>query len=239
MTVAALVVGAGQGSRFRRSLGATADEIAPKAFARLCGEPLIVHAARALAGAPEVDQVLPVVGAAELERLGELAPTLAAVAKLGPAVVGGLERQDSVRAGVAALGQGVTLVAVHDAARPLLRAVDVSRVIDAAAASGAAILATPIRSTVKRVRGGHVVETPPRDECWAAQTPQVFRVDWLLEALEKADVAGLRGTDDAALVERLGVSVEIVEGHPANLKITTAADLALAETWLNLLGGPG
>jgi 2-C-methyl-D-erythritol 4-phosphate cytidylyltransferase len=76
------------------------------------------------------------------------------------------------------------------------------------------------------------VETPPRSECFAAQTPQVFRLDWLREALAKAEAEGLRATDDAALVERLGVAVHVVEGPATNLKITTAADLALAEALL-------
>jgi 2-C-methyl-D-erythritol 4-phosphate cytidylyltransferase len=105
-------------------------------------------------------------------------------------------------------------------------------VVRAAEAWGAAILASPATDTWKRVRAGRVVETPPRSECFAAQTPQVFRLDWLREALAKAEAEGLRATDDAALVERLGVAVHVVEGPATNLKITTAADLALAEALL-------
>jgi 2-C-methyl-D-erythritol 4-phosphate cytidylyltransferase len=84
------------------------------------------------------------------------------------------------------------------------------------------------------VRGGRIVETPPRSECFAAQTPQVFRVDWLREALAKAESDGVRATDDAELVERLGIEVRVVEASSANLKITTASDLALAEALLRL-----
>jgi 2-C-methyl-D-erythritol 4-phosphate cytidylyltransferase len=116
-----------------------------------------------------------------------------------------------------------------------VRAADVSRVVAEAERCGAAILAAPIPDTVKRVREGRIVGTPPRAECFAAQTPQVFRIEWLREALAKADADGVRGTDDAALVERLGVEVRVVPGPATNLKITTAADLALAEALLPLL----
>jgi 2-C-methyl-D-erythritol 4-phosphate cytidylyltransferase len=128
-------------------------------------------------------------------------------------------------------------VAVHDAARPLVRPEDVSRVVAAARESGAALLAVPLTDTVKRVQGGLVVETPPREECWAAQTPQVFRVDLLREALAKATAAGFLGTDDAQLVERLGVPVRVVRGDPSNFKVTHAEDLLRAERVLAARGG--
>jgi 2-C-methyl-D-erythritol 4-phosphate cytidylyltransferase len=94
-----------------------------------------------------------------------------------------------------------------------------------------------VRDTIKRVREGRVVETPPRAECWAAQTPQVFRVEILREALAKAEAEGVIGTDDAQLVEALGVEVRIVPGDPDNLKITGPEDLALAERLLALRRG--
>jgi 2-C-methyl-D-erythritol 4-phosphate cytidylyltransferase len=97
---------------------------------------------------------------------------------------------------------------------------------------GAAILARPVGDTLKRVDGGRIVETPDRAECWAAQTPQVFRTEILREALTKAAAEGFQGTDDAQLVERLGVTVRVVEGDPDNLKITRHEDLALAEACL-------
>jgi 2-C-methyl-D-erythritol 4-phosphate cytidylyltransferase len=175
---------------------------------------------------------VPVVAREAMPRLAELESELGEIPKLCPAVAGGAERQDSVRCGLAALPAEVTHVAVHDAARPLVRARDVSRVVRAARKSGAALLAVPVRDTIKRVGAGWVVRTPPRAECYAAQTPQVFRIAWLRDALAKADADGVRGTDDSALVERLGVKVEVVEGDPSNLKITSAEDLFLAEAWL-------
>ena len=215
MRVAAIVVAAGRGERLGHAL--------PKAFVPLRGRSLLGHAVAALAASDRVDAVLPV-----LPR-GMTAPDDAAHAKLLPAVVGGERRQDSVAAGLAALPETVEWVAVHDAARALVRTAAVTRVIDAAIASGAALLAVPARDTIKRVRAGAVVETPPREECFAAQTPQVFRASLLREALEKASAEGRTGTDCAQLVEALGVRVAVVPGDPDNWKITDAEDLAAAE----------
>jgi 2-C-methyl-D-erythritol 4-phosphate cytidylyltransferase len=231
MSVAALVLGAGRGER----LGTDA----PKSFVPLLGRPILVHALEALAACPELDRLVPVVAAADLARLEPWRAELAAIPRLAPAVTGGAERQDSVRAGLRALPGDVAYVAVHDAARPLVRPADVARVIGVARESGAALLAVRARDTIKRVRGDRVLETPPRDECWAAQTPQVFRRDWLEEALAKAEADGFLGTDDAQLVERLGLPVRVVEGDPGNLKITFPEDVALAEARLRARGAPG
>jgi 2-C-methyl-D-erythritol 4-phosphate cytidylyltransferase len=221
MRVAALVVGAGRGERLARE--------EPKAFVPLAGRPLIAHALETLAGVAAIERVVPVVPP---EWCGELEARLGALArhpKLAAAVAGGSTRQDSVRAGLASLAEDFALVAVHDAARPLLRQEDAARVIASAARCGAAILAVPVGDTIKRARGGTVVETPPRGELYAAQTPQVFRREWLREALAKAAAEGRMGTDCAELVEALGVRVELVEGDPGNLKVTRPADLEQAE----------
>lgn len=231
MRVAALVLGAGRGERLGHAI--------PKAFVPLAGRPLVAHAVAALVAADEVEGVLPVVAAGDASRLEAALGALAGHPKLLPAVPGGAARQDSVRAGLGALPAGVRLVAVHDAARPLVRPEAVSRVIRAAERCGAALLAVPAADTIKRVRGGAVVETPLRDECFAAQTPQVFRTDWLAEGLAKAAAEGRRATDCAQLVEALGVRVEVVAGDADNLKVTRAADLALAEALLRDRRGPG
>lgn len=222
MRVAAVVVAAGRGERFGQAL--------PKAFVPLAGRPLILHAVEALLAVPEVVCLQPVVAEAELERFRELAAGVSE--RLADAVAGGAERQDSVAAGLAALPPDVDLVAVHDAARALVRPAAVARAIQVAAREGAAILAAPVRDTIKRVVGTRIVETPERAACWAAQTPQVFRTQLLREALAKAAAEGFRGSDDAELVERLGVAVHVVEGDPDNLKLTHPEDLALAELLL-------
>jgi 2-C-methyl-D-erythritol 4-phosphate cytidylyltransferase len=224
MRVAALVLGAGRGERLA--------EAVPKAFVPLCGKTLLVRALAAMAAAPEIDAAMPIVGRSDLSRLKALEPELALIPGLLPPVIGGAERQDSMRAGLAALPPDVAFVAVHDAARPLVATEAIGRVVDAARRSGAAILAVPVRDTIKRVCEGLIVETPNRSECYTAQTPQVFRVDVLREALEKAAAEAFIGTDDAEIVERIGVPVSVVPGDPSNIKITDRADLIAAERWL-------
>jgi len=221
MGVAALVLAAGRGERFGQPL--------PKAFVPLAGRPLLLHALAAMAASPLVDRVVPVIARADRERWERLRGETEQIPKLAPAVTGGSERQDSVRAGLAALAGDVAWVAVHDAARPFVRPAAVARVIAAARECGAAILAAPVADTIKRVQAGRVVETPPRAECWAAQTPQVFRVELLREALAKATAQGRVATDDAQLVEWLGVAVAVVEGDADNCKLTRPEDLAAAE----------
>jgi len=224
MRVAALVLAAGRGERIRAA--------APKAFLPVAGRALVVHAIEALAACDAIDAIVPVLPAGALDRVPAGALDPRARRKLRPAVAGGAERQDSMRAGLAALPADVELVAVHDAARALVRPADVARVVAAAERSGAALLAVPVRDTLKRVEAGRIATTVSRAGLWAAQTPQVFRASLLREALDKAEAEGFRGTDDAELVERLGAPIEIVEGDPGNVKITWPADLAWAEAVL-------
>ncbi len=233
MSVVALLLAAGRGRRMGRGV--------PMAFVPLAGRPLVLYALEALLATPAIDRVVPVLGEGELGHWPALAAGLGpdAQRRVAAPVAGGAERQDSVRAGVAALPRDAHLVAVHDAARALVRPEAVSRVVAVAERDGAAILAVPVRDTIKRASDGRIVETPPRDACWAAQTPQVFRTELLREALDKAAAESYLGTDDAELVERLGVPVQIVEGDPDNLKLTHPEDLVLAEHVLALRAEAG
>jgi 2-C-methyl-D-erythritol 4-phosphate cytidylyltransferase len=141
---------------------------------------------------------------------------------------GGAERQDSVRRG-SALPPGCDTVAVHDAARALVTPELIARSIADSLAAGASIAAIPLADTVKRVTLGAIDGTVPRAGLWCAQTPQVFRRDWLEEAHARATGVA---TDDAALLEAIGRPVRITPGDPLNFKITTPGDLALADAWL-------
>jgi 2-C-methyl-D-erythritol 4-phosphate cytidylyltransferase len=155
--------------------------------------------------------------------------------KLRAVVAGGAERQESVARGLAAVPAGVRWVVVHDAVRPCITPALVARVLAEARASGAAIAARPIAETVKRAReGGWVKETVDRDGLWAVQTPQAFDAALLREAHRRAAADGAAATDDAALVERLGVAVRLVPGLPGNVKITRPDDLALARCQLGV-----
>jgi 2-C-methyl-D-erythritol 4-phosphate cytidylyltransferase len=230
MSVAALLLAAGRGERLGLPV--------PKAFVPLAGRPLLLHALAALAASPAVERVVPVIARGDFERWEALAAERAAIPKLAPHVFGGERRQDSVAAGLGALSPSFRFVAVHDAARPFVRPAAIARVIEAARREGAAILATPAADTIKRVRDGRVAATPPREECWAAQTPQVFRVELLREGLAKAQAEGRVATDDAQLVEWLGAPVAVVEGDPDNCKLTRPEDLAAAERRLAVAAAP-
>jgi 2-C-methyl-D-erythritol 4-phosphate cytidylyltransferase len=153
-------------------------------------------------------------------------------------VHGGAERTDSVRNALAAIKNDVDIVVVHDAARPLVSGAVIERCIVAASNGRCAIAAIPVVDTIKEVdEGGRVVSTPDRRTLWAAQTPQAFPAAMLRDAHARAAADGIGATDDAALVARYGGTVVVVAGAPENIKITTPADVALAEALLARVHG--
>ncbi|MEX2238645.1 MAG: 2-C-methyl-D-erythritol 4-phosphate cytidylyltransferase [Dehalococcoidia bacterium] len=199
-----------------------------KQFALLGGIPLFLHSARVMADWQFAALALVVPAGRELEVAEMLGARLAARYKL---VAGGERRQDSVKAGLEALGD-VDWVVVHDAARPFVDGEMVERVLKGACPSGAATVGTPLGDTLKRADGeGYIVETVDRKNLWSVQTPQAFRRDLLLGAHDESTGDA---TDDAALVERLGLRVALVEGPASNIKVTTREDLELAEAILGM-----
>lgn len=147
-------------------------------------------------------------------------------------VAGGAERMDSVRNALASLDPAVELVLVHDAARPLVTPELIQRVIDAAQGGRSAIAALPASDTIHITEGSLIQATPERSTLWQAQTPQAFPLAQLIRAHEAALRDGAVGTDDAALVRRLGAEVVVVPGDPRNIKITRPIDLEIAELLL-------
>ena len=181
-------------------------------------------------------EIAGIVVAVPAEDVGAWRRRLRACRKVRAVVAGGPERQESVARGLAAVPSEAPWILVHDGARPCVTPELVRRVVEATRAHGAAIAAVPVAETLKRAAEGWVKETVPRDGLWAIQTPQGFRADLLREAHRRARADGILGTDDAALVERLGAPVCLVAGLPGNLKITRPEDLPLAR---RLLGPPG
>jgi 2-C-methyl-D-erythritol 4-phosphate cytidylyltransferase len=218
----AIIVAAGSGVRFGAS---------NKAFADLAGRPLVAYSLDTFQAATSIERIVLVAGDHTLLEAQSLAAT-GQWDKFERFVRGGLRRQDSVQSGLACIEALDSLVAIHDAARPFVRVTDIDRCVSAAVKSGAAILAAPVTDTLKRVENDRILKTVPRDNLWAAQTPQVFAVEALQAALRAADERALTVTDEASLFEALGRDVVIVEGSSTNFKITVPADLVLAEAMI-------
>lgn len=205
-----------------------------KPFLVVAGRTLLEHCAEVFCGTEGLAQIIVVASRDDLERIEALVAESPSFSVATRVVPGGEERADSVRCGVAACDEDIDCVAVHDAARPLLERHTAQGAFEVAEARGAALVAVPVRDTIKRSDdgGAHARETLDRSVLWAAQTPQVFRLPLLRSLLERAAADGFRPTDDAALHERYLGPIPIVEGSPTNLKITTPADLDLATSWM-------
>lgn len=238
MTIGVIIAAAGRGTRLGAAL--------PKPLLVLGGETLLARSLRLFLAYPGVVSIAVVVS-----DLGRFRLALGDLDRRVRLVAGGAERQDSVRAGLLAL-EPTDLILVHDAARPLVDAALVGRVVEAAAAQGAAVPCIPVPDTVKRVGvSGRVEETVPREMLRLAQTPQGFASEVFRRAHDLAhdhardrvgDEAARQpavATDDVALVERLGLPVVAVTGSRRNLKITSPGDLRLAEAILASPPGEG
>lgn len=215
----AIIVSAGQGARF-------GEDGVPKTFRPLAGVPMYVHSVRAFQDVESIAGIVLVVIENWLEYAMETAMSEAvrATVEITP---GGATRQASVRAGLARVPPEAERIVVHDAARPLVTAQLIESALRGLDDADAAICAVPLSDTVKRARGSVVVETVARDDLWRVQTPQAFVAGALREAHVSSQEDG--ATDDAALIEARGGRVVIVPGDERNIKITTTADLELAE----------
>lgn len=205
-----------------------------KTTAPLAGRPLVTWA---LAAFEACEDIGPCALVCAESRLAEFAALAAPYKKFGLIVPGGSERADSVLNGVQALeSRAPALIAIHDAARPLVTAALISRVVAAAAEWGAAVAAEPVSDSLHRAAGaGHLVETVPRDNLWSMQTPQVAGLRALRSALESAKAAGREATDEVTALIQSGLRPRAVFHGALNFKVTFPRDLALAEAVLNSL----
>lgn len=216
---AAVVVAAGSGTRFGNR---------PKVLACIGGRPLLALVLDAIEGSQAIRESILVTGSHSHDAIHRLVEE-GGWSKPVTLVPGGAARQDSVAAGVRAVPPELPIVLVHDGARPLVPPVDFDRCADAATVHGGAIVAVPVSDTLKRVREKAIVTTVARDDLWAAQTPQGFRRDRLLEGIAVATREDREFTDEASIFEFLGWPVAIVPGSRLNLKITHPEDLELAD----------
>jgi 2-C-methyl-D-erythritol 4-phosphate cytidylyltransferase len=221
VSVWAVLAAAGRGER----LGSDR----PKAFARLGGRPLLAESLERLEESGWIDAIV-IAAPPDWEEPSILVAEEIAATKVSSVVTGGESRSESVRLALEEVPEEAAVVLVHDAARPLLPEEVIERVLAPLSEGWDGVVpAVPLADTVKRVEGDRVVETVPRDDLVAVQTPQAFLADALRRAVS-GDVS--TATDCASLVESQGGRIKVVEGDPRLLKVTDADDLALVESWL-------
>ncbi|MBZ5720567.1 MAG: 2-C-methyl-D-erythritol 4-phosphate cytidylyltransferase [Acidobacteriia bacterium] len=244
MKVVVIIPAAGLGTRMAPMPSAKSKKAAPsKQFTELRGTPILVHTLRKFAASPEVSEICIAL------RKNEIGSFRARLEKEGNDILkkkvqlveGGEHRQQSVANALAVVSAAADdVVLVHDAVRPFVTEEIIKDVIQAAQKYGAAIAGMPAVDTVKQVErtaaGALITATVPRERVVMAQTPQGFRYDVLKKAFDEATADGFMGTDEASLVERSGHEVAVVMGSPRNIKITTPADMELAEFYLKASG---
>lgn len=226
MSVWAVIVAAGSSTRFGGSV--------PKQFREIAGRPLLSWTIQRFEDARRIDNIVVVVAEEHLLYTNEHVINPYGFNKVTKIVPGGTERNESVLNGLNALPISCTYVAIHDGARPLVRPDDIDAVVDMAISERAAILAQHITDTVKRVQEQFIFATLDRRVLYAAQTPQVFQYDLIMEAHKKVhEQAGeMVVTDDAQLIEAMGFKVKVVEPSGYNMKVTTKDDFALVSMLL-------
>lgn len=202
---------------------------APKQYLHVAGAPVLHHTLAAFDAIDECRRII--IATDDREKIRTVLEHRSWRADID-IVLGGERRQDSVEKALSAVEKDREIVLVHDAARPCVKRGHIAGVVDAVARYGAAVLAIPVRDTLKRVEAGVICETVDRTMLWQAQTPQGARAGVFREAFAAATRDGFAATDDVSLLERIGVQVHLVPGAASNLKITEAEDLLLAEAIL-------
>jgi len=223
----ALIPAAGMGKR----MGASVN----KQYLMLNGLPIVARTISVFERSSLIDSIYLVIPAEEIPYCREHVVEACGFKKVVAIIPGGKERQNSVMNGLNAIREQADdndVVLIHDGVRPLVTEAVLSESIAVARISDGALVAVPAKDTIKVVTNGIVVDTPPRDTLWQAQTPQSFRFGIIHAAHMAAEADGFTGTDDASLIERNGGKISIVRGDYRNIKITTPEDLILAEAFL-------
>lgn len=226
MKTTALIPAAGMGRRMGASIN--------KQYLELAGRPILAHTLALFENSSDIDRIIIISPQEEIPFCREQVVSRYGFRKVHDIVAGGAERQDSVRNGLGAVpdASGDDIILVHDGVRPFLPAALLPEVIATAQQVGGCVVGVPVKDTVKEVSDHRVVGTPVRERLWLAQTPQAFPFSVLRQAHDRALADSFRGTDDASLVERLGLPVAMVQGSYRNIKITTPEDLVLAHAFL-------
>jgi 2-C-methyl-D-erythritol 4-phosphate cytidylyltransferase len=227
MKADAVIVSAGKGLRFM--------EGKKKQYHFLGGKPILVHTLDKFEACPLIRSIRLVVGQEDMDYCLEEIIEKYKFEKVSKIVPGGKRRQESVKNGIDALPKDGDIVAIHDGVRPFVTRGMIEDSIHSAVRYGAVVLAMPVKETIKVSNpDGTVLKTLDRESLWQIQTPQTFQVNVIKEAYYRATEDGFVGTDDASLVERLGVKVHILPGSYTNIKITTPEDLLLANLFFKM-----
>jgi 2-C-methyl-D-erythritol 4-phosphate cytidylyltransferase len=221
MKVNAIIVSAGKGHRFMNGR--------KKQFLSLAGKPILAHTLDPFENCPLIDAILLVVGLEDMDYCLKEIVEKYQYRKVSKIVPGGKHRQESVKNGIDALPEDVEIVVIHDGVRPFVTQEMIEESIRSAIRFQAVVPAMPVKETIKMLNpDGTVLKTLDRNSLWQIQTPQTFQARLIRDALRKASEDGFLGTDDASLVERLGIEVHVLPGSYTNIKITTREDLMLA-----------
>ena len=219
--VSAIIVAAGKGMRMKG--------VTRKQYLKLSGQPVLSYSLITFDACTLIEEIFLVVPKEDIDDCQNKIISTLKLKKRVHLVPGGVYRQDSVYNGLLSIGKKTDTVVIHDGVRPFVRPEDLISCIVCAKNVGACILGTPVSDTLKRVDKSQMIEeTMDRDSIWLIQTPQAFQYELILKAHETAKRDGIIGTDDASLVERMGVGVKIINGSKLNFKITVKEDLAIA-----------
>jgi len=222
-SLALIIPAAGSGARLGSEV--------PKPYLEIAGKTILEHTLSRFTTISGLREVVVSTSPQYVDSTGYILKTLFEGLKT-TVVVGGVERQHSIRNALNSLSEDVQFVAVHDAVRPFIDPDSIQKCFEAAIKAGGAIIAVSAKDTIKISDGSkQIVRTPNRKNLWQAQTPQIFKTDLLRQAYRKAEQDNFLGTDDASLLEYLGEKVLLVEGNRENFKITYPLDLKFAE-WL-------
>lgn len=203
----------------------------PKQFLQLLGKPMIVHTLLAFENAAKIDAIVVTLPKEEVSSFEKTYVEPFGIKKFSKAVAGGDTRQLSVKNGLDSI-DGCQFVAIHDAARCLIKPETIDAAILECASCDGVIVAEPVRDTLKKVDGLEIKNTVPRENLWAMQTPQVFRHDFIAKAYREAEKAGLQATDDAQVAELSKGKVHVLKCEHENMKITFPKDIPVAEVLL-------
>ncbi|MCK4503089.1 MAG: 2-C-methyl-D-erythritol 4-phosphate cytidylyltransferase [Desulfuromonadales bacterium] len=232
MKATVLIPAAGTGRR----MGGTVS----KQYLELVGKPILAHTLTLFENHPQVENIYLIVPCGDIDYCQEQIVERYGFSKVQRIVAGGAERQDSVRNGLQALvedgfGQPQRPILIHDGARPLFDSRKLSALIEVVCETGACTIGVPVKDTIKQVENSMITASPDRRLLWQVQTPQGFQYQLIDKAFAQADADGFVATDDASLVERLGHTVQMLEGDYRNIKVTTPEDILIAVALLGSL----